>query len=255
MTRIVFILALVCLTYTTAAMLDPTACKITRGGTTAPLAARACGHDVDVENRHDDDRVFAGLNVSSQEEPPTRTIYGNTTVPWEEGETVRIHVLSERSNPQVVFNCGANGMPDICQNMCYGITCKGRPDTLTKNTNTKLADAARRRNQCARPNRCSKDFGGKGKGLQGVNCDEYPFATTLEGQQSPSIAVTRCVPSGQNSAQGGKLKPIADGATFEVRFDFGKGAVSASSGGGTGYCNATKSAARCKTLTGTQLDN
>jgi len=235
-------------------MLAPTACKIRRGGTTAPLAARACDHNVDVENRHDDDRVFAGRNVSSQEE--TRTIYGNTTVPWEEGETVRIHVLSERNTPQVVFNCQAGGMPDICQNMCYGITCKGRPDTLTKNTNSKLADAARRRNLCARPNRCSKDHGGKGQGPQGVNCDEYPFATTLEGQQDPSIAVTRCVPSEQNSAQGGKLKPIADGATFEVRFDFGHGAVSASSGGGTGYCHAKKSAdTECKTLTGTQEDH
>ncbi|KAH9919602.1 uncharacterized protein B0H18DRAFT_1027077 [Fomitopsis serialis] len=161
-----------------------------------------------------------------------RTIYGNASVPWEDGEGVRIHVLSERENPQVVFKCSE--MKEVCQNMCYGITCRELPDTLTKHSAGKEPDDARKRNKCGskKPNRCSKDFGGTGKGPSGMSCDEYPFATTLEGQQDPSKSVT---------IQGGTLgvvKKYGDGTAFDVLFDFGAGPVRASSGGGVDYCKA-----------------
>ncbi|KAI0729150.1 hypothetical protein C8Q72DRAFT_884611 [Fomitopsis betulina] len=187
------------------------------------------------------------------DEPEIRTIYGNATVPWEEGEVARLRVLSDLVK-DLEFNCqGPDGIPEVCQNMCYGITCKKFPDTLTKNSAG--AAAARKRNSCGnvKINRCSPKYDGD-KGPKGVNCDEYPFASSEEGQKV--TAVTRCVPTRQNNIQGGKLRHIADKSTFNVRFDFGTGAVQASAGAGTGYCSATSSTdAVCKTLTGTQQNN
>ncbi|KAA1479406.1 hypothetical protein DENSPDRAFT_846232 [Dentipellis sp. KUC8613] len=150
--------------------------------------------------------------------------------------------------------------------MCYGVFCRGHPQTLTRNSaNKSKCAAARKLNSCgvASPNRCSAGFKPQGF-APGHSCDEYPFASTLEGQQagvSGPSAVTRCVPAGQNSVQGGKISgvylkknsnavdKVADGSQFDIKFNFGKGAV------GTGYCAPNAATMTCKTLTGSQQDN
>ncbi|EPS99290.1 hypothetical protein FOMPIDRAFT_1017194 [Fomitopsis schrenkii] len=150
-------------------------------------------------------RWDADLLEDQSDEPEIRTIYGNDTVPWEEGEVVRIRVLSELIK-DLEFNCQ--------QNMCYGITCRKFPDKLKKNSAG--AAAARKRNSCGNvtPNRCSQNYGGAGMGPKGENCDEYPFASSVQGQESTAVTI-----------QGGKLKGITDKSEFNVRFDFGHGAV------------------------------
>ncbi|KZT68599.1 hypothetical protein DAEQUDRAFT_812025 [Daedalea quercina L-15889] len=76
----------------------------------------------------------------------------------------------------------------------------------------------------------------------GLSCDESPFASTEEGQGTKGNhkAVTRCVPAKENSRQGGKIsgvyRGLANGKAFDVRFDFGKGAIAAGDAGGQGYC-------------------
>lgn len=56
--------------------------------------------------------------------------------------------------------------------------------------------------------------------------------------------------------QGGKLASIPNHSTFDVRFDFGHGAVRASTGQGESYCSATSAAAAvCRTLTGSQQND
>lgn len=48
------------------------------------------------------------------DEPEIRTIYGNATVPWEEGEVARLRVLSDLVK-DLEFNCqGPDGIPEVC---------------------------------------------------------------------------------------------------------------------------------------------
>ncbi|KZT68604.1 hypothetical protein DAEQUDRAFT_324161 [Daedalea quercina L-15889] len=106
-----------------------------RGGSTAPLAARACDEVRNLTARTEecDDPCDEDCILGKRDdEPKLRIIHGNASVPWEEGEIARIQVLSARGNDALVFNC--KDMPDVCQNMCYGISCARLPDTLTKNT-------------------------------------------------------------------------------------------------------------------------
>ena len=61
---------------------------------------------------------------------------------------------------------------------------------------------------------------------------------------------------GVTKGQGGTVSHIPDKSTFDVRLDFGKGPVRASSGEGKDYCSAkTSSDAVCKMLTGTQQNS
>lgn len=45
-------------------------------------------------------------------EVKVRTVHGNYSAPWEDGEVSRFHILSTRQNPQLVFNCGT--IPEVC---------------------------------------------------------------------------------------------------------------------------------------------
>lgn len=61
-------------------------------------------------------RWDADLLEDQSDEPEIRTIYGNDTVPWEEGEVVRIRVLSELIK-DLEFNCqvsATSGIPEVC---------------------------------------------------------------------------------------------------------------------------------------------
>ncbi|KAI0729147.1 deoxyribonuclease NucA/NucB-domain-containing protein [Fomitopsis betulina] len=230
----------------------------TRSGTTAASVARACEPDgADGSGGCDPcDEACETNKRSLDENVAIRTIYGNTTVPWQQGETIRWHVLERRQNRQLVFNCGSNGIPDVCQNMCYGIACKSLPSTLEKSSSKTKCRAARKLNKCGatNPNRCSIRY--PGNTVAGMSCDEYPFASTEEAQKLRR-SVTRCVPAGENRSQGGSIsalyKKILDGTKFEVMFDFiGNGALQSHGGhGGTGYCVANPNCA----LSGTQLDS
>ncbi|KAA1478038.1 hypothetical protein DENSPDRAFT_845231 [Dentipellis sp. KUC8613] len=231
------------------------ACNLRRAGT-AGVAARAdcqtcdpcddaCDSNVSeisTRRRSVEDAAAAG-NI--------RVLYGNETLPFLPNEHVRVRMIEGRANPTLEFDCSANGIPEVCQNMCYGVNCRGHPQTLTRNTgNKKTCAAARKQNSCgASPNRCSVKKGA----TAGQSCDEYPFASTKEGQAAgtggKTSAVTRCVPAGQNSSQGGKIsgiyRSIADGTQYDIKFDFGGAA-------GTGYCAAQPD---CSKLTGTQSNN
>lgn len=62
------------------------------------------------------------LPEDQSDEPELRTIYGNATVPWEEGEVARIRVLSDLVT-DLEFNCKAgdtNGIPEVCVSYSLG---------------------------------------------------------------------------------------------------------------------------------------
>ncbi|KAK0547480.1 hypothetical protein OC846_004842 [Tilletia horrida] len=123
----------------------------------------------------------------------------------------------------VVFDC--TKVPNICSNDCYAIQCAGKPTSLHRDS----ADATyhRTQNACKSPNRCS------GNPTDSNSCDEYPYASSAEGGAG---AVTRCVPSHENSVQGGTLSSfytnngIKDGAQYNVGF---------SSSSGLQYCGGS----------------
>ena len=75
----------------------------------------------------------------------------------------------------------------------------------------------------------------------------------------PSMSMTRILLTSDAYGligQGGKLASIPNHSTFDVRFDFGHGAVRASTGQGESYCSATSAAAAvCRTLTGSQQND
>ncbi|TFY63297.1 hypothetical protein EVG20_g6377 [Dentipellis fragilis] len=237
------------------------ACAIKRTGTAGASAAAACNtcdpcdDSCDTNVQEPSTRKRA---VLPEDEPEIRTIYGNDTSPFFPGEHVRIRIVEKRANPVLEFDCSANGIPDVCQNMCYGVFCRGHPQTLTRNSaNKPTCAAARKLNSCgiASPNRCSAKH--SPPFAAGNSCDEYPFASTLEGQQAgtggrPS-AVTRCVVARHNSVQGGKISGIYNKVPqqgqFDIEFDFGNGAA------GTGYCAANAATTTCATLTGSQQNN
>jgi len=174
-----------------------------------------------------------------------RMLEFNDTSGWEDGEAYRWRKLpravggfrdikrAPNANFQLEFDC--NTVPEICNNMCFGIYCKGHPSTLTINRGG--CTAARKSNLCgaANPNYCSAKDGF----APNYSCDEYPFASTNEGSAAGSNAATRCVPKGQNSSQGGKISGLyrngqgsgrlADGTPFTVTF---------ANTGAAGYCGA-----------------
>ncbi|KAA1478028.1 hypothetical protein DENSPDRAFT_885571 [Dentipellis sp. KUC8613] len=237
------------------------ACAIKRTGTAGASAAAACNtcdpcdDSCDTNLQEPSTRKRAAL---PEDVPEIRTIYGNDTSPFFPGEHVRIRLVEKRANPILEFDCSATGIPDVCQNMCYGVFCRGHPQTLTRNSaNKPTCAAARKLNSCGvtSPNRCSAKH--SPPFAAGNSCDEYPFASTLEGQQAgtggrPS-AVTRCVVARHNSVQGGKISGIYNKVPqqgqFDIEFDFGNGAA------GTGYCAANAATTTCATLTGSQQNN
>ncbi|KAL9935426.1 hypothetical protein V8E36_005774 [Tilletia maclaganii] len=111
----------------------------------------------------------------------------------------------------VVFDC--TKVPNICSNDCYAIQCKSKPTTLHRDSAS--ATQHRNENACRSPNRCS------GNPDDSNSCDEYPYASSAEGGAG---AVTRCVPSHENSVQGGTLSSfytrnsIANGDAYNVGF-------------------------------------
>ncbi|KAK4160450.1 hypothetical protein QBC43DRAFT_373120 [Cladorrhinum sp. PSN259] len=118
--------------------------------------------------------------------------------------------LGTRQNPDdlMIFNC--LDMPEVCTNMCWGAYCQDVGEGLSYDKPD--ASEKRRRRRAAGclvsgGNRCSTRKGHDA----GYQCDEYPFASTVSRGGSDA-RVNRCVPSVQNSRQGGTINSFYQGA-------------------------------------------
>jgi len=202
--------------------------SISSGSTILPRQDGPSG-DGDCDPCDETCAVFSKRDGSSGFKIPRMLEANETNLPWEADEGSRWikPVGDSANNPQILtlaFNCA--NLPEICNNICYGFFCAGKalPNTLT--INRASCAAARKANACgsSNPNYCSARRGFPA----GYSCDEYPFASTNEGR-TYSLAgrgATRCVPRGQNSAQGGFISGLyrngqgagrlADGTQFLV---------------------------------------
>ncbi|KAA1477468.1 hypothetical protein DENSPDRAFT_875248 [Dentipellis sp. KUC8613] len=239
------------------------ACNLKRAGTAGATTAADCDTCDPCDERCDSNlQAFSTRRRRTIQEvgdaAGVRVIYGNDTSPFLSDEDMRIRIIEGRANVQLEFDCSAtSNIPGVCQNMCYGINCRGHAATLTRNSEKAACRAARENNSCgnAKPNRCSAKVGF----TEGHSCDEYPFASSLEGQAAgtngANLAVTRCVPIAENSRQGQKLttlyqslRPVGD--KYDVVLSFGAGQT-----GGPGYCAANAATTTCATLSNSQQNN
>ncbi|KAI6855032.1 hypothetical protein KC343_g2731 [Hortaea werneckii] len=129
-------------------------------------------------------------------------------------------VKTQDNRPPLVFNCA--DIADVCTNMCWGAYCTADAagSTLTYDS-----------------------YGGQGRGGSGPTeqCDEYPFASTLDADDY--YQVSRCVPQRQNSIQGGLIGAyVRDcGVSCPVQITFGNPGSA-----GVAYCFAYQDrAAKC----------
>ncbi|TKA21884.1 hypothetical protein B0A50_08620 [Salinomyces thailandicus] len=112
------------------------------------------------------------------------------------------------SPPDVTFLC--NRMPEVCTNMCWAVRCANPTFPQTLNWDDPDDDTRKERRKsagCQKGNKCNKGKSGVGnRGAGYRDCDEYPFASTSDSTYPNGHQVSRCVPRGQNGAQGNALK-------------------------------------------------
>ncbi|KAJ7875249.1 hypothetical protein B0H13DRAFT_2668917 [Mycena leptocephala] len=189
-----------------------------------------------------------------------RFIRGNATYKFLPGESMIARQLTPRANKELIFNCNEQdpaSLPEVCNNMCYGLNCLQINNEFKRETNTQQCAANRKKNACAAavPNPCSTRFNGAGgkASLRNVrlSCDEFPFASTdvATAMTNNNLIATRCVDAKHNSRQGGKIGGfyryvLGAGESFEVKFDYGnangaQGSNDGPAGSATmGYCKA-----------------
>ncbi|KAJ7881695.1 hypothetical protein B0H13DRAFT_2540413 [Mycena leptocephala] len=189
-----------------------------------------------------------------------RFIRGNATYKFLPGESMIARQLTPRANKELIFNCNEQdpaSLPEVCNNMCYGLNCLQINNEFKRETNTQQCAANRKKNACAAvvPNPCSTKFNGVGgkASLRNVrlSCDEFPFASTdvATAMTNNNLIATRCVDAKHNSRQGGKIggfyrSVLGAGESFEVKFDYGnangaQGSNDGPAGSATmGYCKA-----------------
>ncbi|KAJ7870006.1 hypothetical protein B0H13DRAFT_2669958 [Mycena leptocephala] len=151
-----------------------------------------------------------------------RFIRGNATYKFLPGESMIARQLTPRANKELIFNCNeadTASLPEVCNNMCYGINCLQINNEFKRETNTPAI---------------TKFNGAGGKAsLRNVrlSCDEFPFASTdvATAMTNNNLIATRCVDAKHNSRQGGKIGGfyryvLGAGESFEVKFDYGNGA-------------------------------
>ncbi|KAJ7822931.1 hypothetical protein B0H13DRAFT_2681626 [Mycena leptocephala] len=187
-----------------------------------------------------------------------RFIRGNATYKFLPGESMIARQLTPRANKELIFNCNEQdpaSLPEVCNNMCYGLNCLQINNEFKRETNTQQCAANRKKNACAAavPNPCSTRFNGAGgkASLRNVrlSCDEFPFASTdvATAMTNNNLIATRCVDAKHNSRQGGKIGGfyryvLGAGESFEVKFDYGnangaQGSNDGPAGSATmGYC-------------------
>ncbi|KAK0222560.1 hypothetical protein EDD85DRAFT_796444 [Armillaria nabsnona] len=118
-----------------------------------------------------------------------------------------------------------HGAQGVCINDCAAIRLGGKPSILTKG-NGRFQDGG-----------CTGGINGQtpcnvGASTFGVaagtSCDEYPYASTLEGAASGNPSILRCIPAGENSSGGQQLTRFyinsgaQPGDTFNVGFVWGQ---------------------------------
>ena len=134
-----------------------------------------------------------------------------------------IALLGSASAATLTWDC--TRIPNICSNDCYAIQCASKPTTLHRDSAN--ASINRAETACKSPNRCANNASDSN------SCDEYPYASSAEGGAG---SVTRCVPSTENSRQGGTLSSfytnngITDGDAYNVAF---------ANTGGLQYCSGS----------------
>jgi len=157
-----------------------------------------------------------------------RMLEFNDTRNWEKGESVRWRKTApgpfDKRQQMLMLEFDCTNLPEICNNICFGLFCNGKNLQQTLTINRANCPAARKSNSCgsSNPNYCSAKSGF----ASGYSCDEYPFASTVEGKNAGGNTATRCVPKNQNSAQGGFISGLyrngqgqgrlADGTQFLV---------------------------------------
>lgn len=99
------------------------------------------------------------------------------------------------------WNCtgpNSNGLPDVCNNMCYGAFCQRLGHTFNYEPVDDSARSKRARNAgCGTINKCQS----------GEQYDEYPYSSTEQArpptnpETNERLSVSRCVPKRQNSSK------------------------------------------------------
>ncbi|KAI9818359.1 MAG: hypothetical protein M1826_001381 [Phylliscum demangeonii] len=106
---------------------------------------------------------------------------------------------------QATLAIPCNEIPEICNTMCWGAYCT-RPafGTTLYYDKPSAATKSKRRTAagCGSANRCSV-IGNPPNPIAGLNCDEYPFASTSNADRGGQV--NRCVPKAQNDRQGNLL--------------------------------------------------
>lgn len=114
---------------------------------------------------------------------------------------------------QVTFDWDCTNSLQTCNNACYWTNCKQTGVvTLTydpDNTGDQRTDSGCSQNPCNDPNVPYSQFGD--------SCDEFPFASTVEGGTGASL---RCVPVSDQHSEGGQLTQfyanLASGDQYEI---------------------------------------
>jgi len=105
------------------------------------------------------------------------------------------------SQPFPVFNVDCARYPGPCNNNCYAIFVAGKPSNLNWDKPSKQTKVSRRNDAgCRRPNPCcgtmSRPSG------QELSCDEYPYASSVEGGAG---SIIRCTNVDENLNEGRAL--------------------------------------------------
>ncbi|PBK79115.1 hypothetical protein ARMGADRAFT_1172511 [Armillaria gallica] len=141
---------------------------------------------------------------------------------------IHVGIFSQTCYQYISRGVVRHGAQGVCINDCAAIRLGGKPSILTKG-NGRFQDGG-----------CTGGINGQtpcnvGASAFGVaagtSCDEYPYASTLEGAASGNPSILRCIPAGENSSGGQQLTPFytnsgaQPGDTFNVGFVWGQPVV------------------------------
>ncbi|PHH67133.1 hypothetical protein CDD81_2902 [Ophiocordyceps australis] len=122
----------------------------------------------------------------------------------------------------VVYDCEKT--PQICLNTCWAIKCQKNSETLhgggqkDKSASSKYGDANRRKwGYGSKP--CDRQWKWTTPDNKAATSpDEYPYASSKEGGESnfQRVVALRCVPTTEQSSQGGKLKGLGTSKNSET---------------------------------------
>ncbi|KAH8799394.1 deoxyribonuclease NucA/NucB-domain-containing protein [Xylogone sp. PMI_703] len=106
------------------------------------------------------------------------------------------------------FSWDCANTPNGCNNACFSVFCAGRPGLLTRNAPGVARTNNRRRSGCANAPCTFVPWA-----MPGTVCDEFPFASAVEGGAG---AAQRCIPTVESTTQGLLLANYINGARIAV---------------------------------------